>query len=119
MTQMEYWLSITWLSEDSDHSSDKTVSPEDVARWEQLIAEGQRCFIDENPYLAERYRAYHAGELTMVQVNMPKGADLEGAVFKDAFFANRAYSPSLGAVLADLVRRGELPRGKYIYKHWW
>lgn len=54
-----------------------------------------------------------------VDANPPKGADLEGAVFEDRFFADRAFTPSLGGVIADLIRRGELPRGNYIYRHWW
>lgn len=54
-----------------------------------------------------------------VDADPPKHADLEGAVFEDAFFADRAFTPSLGGVIADLIRRGELPRGNYIYRHWW
>ncbi|MFD8609485.1 hypothetical protein [Streptomyces sp. NPDC059631] len=40
-------------------------------------------------------------------------------MFEDRFFADRAFSPSLGLVLADLIRRGELPRGDYLFRHWW
>lgn len=49
----------------------------------------------------------------------PEGADLEGAVFSDQHYADRAFTPSLGGILADLIRRGELRRGNYIFKHWW
>lgn len=58
-------------------------------------------------------------EEVTVDANPPKYADLEGAVFSDRHYADRAFTPSLGAVLADLIRRGELPRGDYIYRHWW
>jgi hypothetical protein len=54
-----------------------------------------------------------------VDANPPKGTDLEGVVFESAFFADRAFTPPLGEVVADLIRRGELPRGNYIYRHWW
>lgn len=54
-----------------------------------------------------------------VDANPPKHMDLEGAVFEDAFFAARAFTPSLEIVIADLIRRGELPRGNFIYRHWW
>lgn len=54
-----------------------------------------------------------------VDANPPEHMDLEGAVFEDEFFAARAFTPSLGGVIADLIRRGELPRGNYIYRHWW
>lgn len=54
-----------------------------------------------------------------VDANPPEHMDLEGAVFEDEFFAARAFTPSLNGVLADLIRRGELPRGNYIYRHWW
>lgn len=54
-----------------------------------------------------------------VEANPPKHMDLEGAVFEDAFFAARAFTPSLEIVIADLIRRGELPRGNFIYRHWW
>lgn len=54
-----------------------------------------------------------------VDANPPELMDLEGAVFPERHFADRAFTPSLGAVLADLIRRGELPRGNYIYRHWW
>jgi len=54
-----------------------------------------------------------------VDANPPEGTDLEGAIFPGDHYAQRAYSPSLGGVLADLIRRGELPRGSYIFKHWW
>lgn len=54
-----------------------------------------------------------------VDANPPDHADLEGAVFEDRFFADRAFTPSLGGVIADLIRRGELPRGNFIYLHGW
>ncbi|MGW0875364.1 hypothetical protein ACWD3Z_33505 [Streptomyces sp. NPDC002740] len=54
-----------------------------------------------------------------VEVNPPATQDLENAVFEDRFFADRAFSPSLRLVLADLIRRGELPRGDYLFRHWW
>jgi hypothetical protein len=54
-----------------------------------------------------------------VEANPPEHMDLEGAVFESEFFAARAFTPSLGGVIADLIRRGELPRGNYIYRHWW
>lgn len=58
-------------------------------------------------------------EEVTVDANPEAGTDLEGAVFKDRFFADRAFTPGLGGVIADLIRRGELPRGNYIYRHWW
>lgn len=54
-----------------------------------------------------------------VDANPPEHMDLEGSVFEDAFFAARAFTPSLEIVIADLIRRGELPRGNYIYRHCW
>ncbi|MFI8952571.1 hypothetical protein ACIGO6_39625 [Streptomyces sp. NPDC053750] len=54
-----------------------------------------------------------------VEANPPDTQDLENAVFEDRFFADRAFSPSLKSVLADLIRRGELPRGDYLFRHWW
>ena len=53
------------------------------------------------------------------QANLPETADLEGAVFENYFDADGAFTPSLEGVLADLIRRGELPRGNYIFRHWW
>ena len=54
-----------------------------------------------------------------VEANPPVGTDLEGAVFEDIFYANRAFSPGLRLVLADLIRRGEIPQANYIFHHWW
>ncbi|MEU5137025.1 hypothetical protein [Streptomyces californicus] len=54
-----------------------------------------------------------------VEANPPKTQDLENAVFESRFFADRAFSPSLERVLADLIRRGELPRSDYLFRHWW
>ncbi|GGU38774.1 hypothetical protein [Streptomyces violascens] len=54
-----------------------------------------------------------------VEANPPATQDLESAVFEDRFFADRAFSPSLRLILADLIRRGELPRGDYLFRHWW
>ncbi|MFJ2778176.1 hypothetical protein [Kitasatospora sp. NPDC087315] len=54
-----------------------------------------------------------------VEANPPPTQDLENAVFEDRFFADRAFSPSLRLILGDLIRRGELPRGNYLYRHWW
>lgn len=54
-----------------------------------------------------------------VEANPPATRDLENAVFEDRFFADRAFSPSLRLVLGDLIRRGELPRGDYLFRHWW
>ncbi|MFG2211919.1 hypothetical protein [Streptomyces sp. NPDC048638] len=54
-----------------------------------------------------------------VEANPPETQDLENAVFEDRFFADRAFSPSLKLVLADLIRRGEIPRGDFLFRHWW
>ncbi|MFE7116564.1 hypothetical protein ACFU99_14245 [Streptomyces sp. NPDC057654] len=54
-----------------------------------------------------------------VEANPPATQDLENAVFEKRFFADRAFSPSLRLVLGDLIRRGELPRGDYLFRHWW
>ncbi|KOT51154.1 MULTISPECIES: hypothetical protein [Streptomyces] len=54
-----------------------------------------------------------------VEANPPATRDLENAVFENRFFADRAFSPSLELVLGDLIRRGELPRGDYLFRHWW
>ncbi|MHC3392374.1 hypothetical protein ACLQ2E_23350 [Streptomyces lavendulocolor] len=54
-----------------------------------------------------------------VQANPPETQDLENAVFEDRFFADRAFSPSLKLVLADLIRRDEIPRGDFLFRHWW
>jgi hypothetical protein len=62
--------------------------------------------------------AEHPEDVT-VDANPPEHADLEGAVFQSAHFADCAFTPSLEAVLADLIRRGELPRANYIYRHCW
>ena len=45
--------------------------------------------------------------------------DLFGAVFSESFYAERAYTLPLDLVLADLIRRGELPMGDFILRHWW
>ncbi|MFC7986533.1 hypothetical protein ACFWXE_28385 [[Kitasatospora] papulosa] len=54
-----------------------------------------------------------------VEANPPETQDLENAVFENRFFADRAFSPSLKLILADLIRRGELPRSNYLFRHWW
>ncbi|MGW5929318.1 hypothetical protein ACWF2L_24165 [Streptomyces anulatus] len=54
-----------------------------------------------------------------VEANPPPTQDLENAVFENRFFADRAFSPSLRLVLGVLIRRGELPRGNYLFRHWW
>ncbi|PUB32536.1 hypothetical protein C8K30_1011062 [Promicromonospora sp. AC04] len=54
-----------------------------------------------------------------VQADAPETTDLAGAVFPDRFDADLAFTPSLEGILADLIRRGELPRGRYIFRHWW
>ncbi|MBK3583891.1 hypothetical protein JHN49_09210 [Streptomyces sp. MBT57] len=54
-----------------------------------------------------------------VEANPTPTQDLENAVFEKRFFADRAFSPSLRLVLGDLIRRGELPRGNYLFRHWW
>ncbi|MFE6939598.1 hypothetical protein [Streptomyces chartreusis] len=54
-----------------------------------------------------------------VEANPPAAQDLENSVFENRFFADRAFSPSLRLVLADLIRRGELPCGDYLFRHWW
>ncbi|MEU7156055.1 hypothetical protein AB0A98_06370 [Streptomyces chrestomyceticus] len=53
------------------------------------------------------------------EANPPETQDLENAVFKGRFFADRAFSPSLRLVLGGLIRRGALPRGVYLFRHWW
>ncbi|MFB7918943.1 hypothetical protein [Streptomyces sp. NPDC056061] len=57
------------------------------------------------------------------QVTVPPGhsetADLQGAVFESHYWASRGFTPSLRGILADLIRRGELPRGNYMFRHWW
>lgn len=73
MTQLEYWLTITW---DGDPSKQT------------------------------------------VNANPPEWTDLTGAVFPSQFFAERCFTPDLGNVIADLIRREELPRGNYIFRHW-
>ncbi|KOT46849.1 hypothetical protein ADK41_01455 [Streptomyces caelestis] len=54
-----------------------------------------------------------------VEANPPDTQDLENTVFESRFFADRAFSPSLNLILADLIRRSELPRGNYLFRHWW
>ncbi|MEV6583561.1 hypothetical protein AB0M92_36065 [Streptomyces sp. NPDC051582] len=54
-----------------------------------------------------------------VEANPPATQDLENAVFESRFFADRAFSPSLELILADLIRRRELPRADYLFRHWW
>lgn len=54
-----------------------------------------------------------------VEPNPPAYTDLENAVFEEAFFADRVFSPSLEGVLADLIRRGVLPKANYIFDHSW
>ncbi|MFE0774802.1 hypothetical protein [Streptomyces sp. NPDC058861] len=54
-----------------------------------------------------------------VEANPPETQDLENAVFEDRSFADRAFSPSLKLILADLIRRGELPRSNFLFRHWW
>lgn len=46
-------------------------------------------------------------------------ADLTGKTFADRFFMDDTFSPSLRLVLADLIRRGELPQADYLFRHWW
>lgn len=45
--------------------------------------------------------------------------DLEGFVFNSQFLLDRHLTPSLRDILADLIRRGELPRGNYIFDRSW
>lgn len=45
--------------------------------------------------------------------------DLTGKTFADRFFMDDVFSPSLRLVLADLIRRGELPQADYLFRHWW
>ena len=52
-------------------------------------------------------------------VNPPEFQDLFGAVFSESFYADRAYTLPLNLVLVDLIRRGELPMGDFIFRHWW
>ena len=54
-----------------------------------------------------------------IQYQGCEGVDHEGVVFKDQTSADRAYTPSLQGILADLIDKGELPRGNYIFRHWW
>ena len=51
--------------------------------------------------------------------NPPSGQDLFGAIFSESFYSERAYTLPLDLVLADLIRRGELPMGDYIFNNWW
>lgn len=54
-----------------------------------------------------------------VEANPPECADLYGAVFEAEHYAQRCTSVPLDSILADLIRREELPRGDYIFRHWW
>lgn len=51
--------------------------------------------------------------------NPYSGQDLYGAVFESSFYAERSYTLPMDILLADLIRRGELPMGDYIFNHWW
>lgn len=50
-------------------------------------------------------------------VRVPSGPDFYGAVFADEHAANRAFTPSLETVLADLISARHLPRGDYLYRY--
>lgn len=54
-----------------------------------------------------------------VDPNPLKYTDLENAVFEEAFYADRVFTPSLQGVIADLIRRGILPKANYIFDHSW
>ena len=49
----------------------------------------------------------------------PRVVDYYGAVFATEHRAQQYTSPPIDHVLADLIRRGELPRGDFIARHWW
>lgn len=54
------------------------------------------------------------------EVTHPSGAgiqDLEGATLLT--WDGRVSPPGLRSVLADLIRRGEIPRGNYLFYHSW
>ena len=113
--EIDYWKSITWL--EAGHGKE-TVSPEDVALYTHLSETKDPVFMT-SPYMLERWEKYLNGEAILVEVNPPETKDLTNAVFAEEFYAQRAFSPSLGSVIADLIRRGDLPRGNYLFRHWW
>lgn len=120
LTEMEYWQSISYLSDDEDEQVDDVISPEELetlCHFRDTM--GAAFHSDAYAYARGQLEDFEAGKLKVAHVNPTPGTDLENAVFKDAFYANRAFSPSLGSVLADLVRRGELPEGNYLYLHNW
>lgn len=45
--------------------------------------------------------------------------DYEGAVFSQRYLADRVCTPGLEGVIADLIRRGEIPRGDYLFSNEW
>lgn len=48
-----------------------------------------------------------------------EGRDLEGALVHSYDGTIRQGIPGLRMVVADLIRRGELPRGRFLFRHWW
>lgn len=47
------------------------------------------------------------------------GQDLEGAIVHSYNGIVREGTPGLRMVVADLIRRGELPRGRFLFRHSW
>lgn len=47
------------------------------------------------------------------------GRDLEGALVHSYDGTVSQGTPGLRMVVADLIRRGELPRGSFLFRHWW
>lgn len=47
------------------------------------------------------------------------GRDLEGALIHSYGGVIREGIPGLRMVVADLIRRGELPRARFLFRHWW
>lgn len=50
----------------------------------------------------------------------PRGVvDLENAVFENEHYAARVHTLPLNLVIADLIRRGELPKANYLFRNSW
>ena len=45
--------------------------------------------------------------------------DCRGKTFPDQFSLDAYYTPPLPWIVADMIRRGALPRGDYLYHHDW
>lgn len=111
-TLLEIPLSYDWLYEESLADFDrKEVVLGRTADWQPI----KKIGLTEMEYWLSVKRTQDPSEVTH-----PKGngvIDLEGATLMH--YDGRVPTPGLRGILADLIRRGEIPRGDYLFDHSW